>query len=96
MKIFDCFKVLAVCLLLFGCGGNRSMKLYSLDFKQGLSDFKGKTVYSTLPLSGPYEVILFQIKSDRGNEFLALPIVQKINIDSKEDIRINSLMMRAD
>jgi len=65
------------------------MRLHSLNFKQGVSDFEGKTVYTSFPLTGAYEVVLFPIESDRGHEYLALPIVQTVKAESSEDIILN-------
>ncbi|MDR0304143.1 MAG: hypothetical protein LBH98_05155 [Chitinispirillales bacterium] len=67
------------------------MTLYTLNFRQGLSDFEGKTVYTSFPLSGSYEVVLFPIESDRGHEYLALPIVEKVKAESKSAILLNKV-----
>jgi hypothetical protein len=70
------------------------MRLHTLNFRQGLSDFEGRTVYTSFPLSGSYEVVLFPIESDRGHEYLALPIVEKVKAESKDDIILNEFNIK--
>ncbi|MDR0304137.1 MAG: hypothetical protein LBH98_05125 [Chitinispirillales bacterium] len=67
------------------------MTLHTLNFRQGLSDFEGRTVYTSFPLSGSYEVVLLPIESNRGHEYLALPIVEKVKAESNNAILLNKV-----